>query len=730
MLRKNIFHKAYLLSLLLLLFAAASCVEPLPQAGGLAVNLTLSTAPLSTKATVAGDDAYNENVITHVDWWLYGSGDTDAVSLGHGRIMSPAQNSAVSWSATANLSEYVEALGGEGATGRLLLVANLPDAAAAPSSGTRAAVLATAVSADFISGTQPSFVMTAAVEPSFTVAKGIVPVSVTMERLAAKLSLAVEIPVSITDGGNTYTPNVSPENPCLRAYFVSTNQSSRLDGSATGAPTASYGARAPQSVTGSGPWHEEGAPFYSYPNGWDEGAENEPYFKISMEWRREGAAASIRPYYYKVLMPSSMGYRIDANSLHRFVVTLGVLGGETEDEAVDVTPAWSVAAWKDGGTVGADGGSGSSLTRGNYLEIPRSEYQLYADHTITVPVTSSHDITVTVNSATYRDYSSATATTKTIAASKYSITTSGRSSFTLTHTLNDDISSTELDCSRVTFVLTVRNGAGLSQQVTIIQYPSLFITSEAPLTAPGKTRAGRGTVFLNGTSNDYSATSTTYFKMVYETGRSTSAYRLGTIRSYNYSNSTNNNFNIYTVNVTNLKGSGYYIGDPRSRTAVNYENLRGTSTSGAPLNGYRPVDPDASDVIAPSFLLSSSYGACYSTDNNYNGRITYEYANRRCAAYQENGYPAGRWRMPTDAEIRFCIGLSDNGKIPALFNGNYWAASGVIYNGSGNVVSGTTAAVRCVYDVWYWGERPENQSEWAAAGYNTAWIGAWSGWQN
>lgn len=730
MYKKFSFHKVLSLSSLLLLFAAASCVEPLPQVGGLSVSLSLSTAPLSTKATVAGDDAYNENVVSSVDWWLYGSGDAAAASLGHGRIDSPVKNSSTSWTATANLSEYVEALGGEGATGYLLLVANIPAGTAVPASGTRAAVLSTAVTADFISGTQPSFVMTAAAEPSFAVAKGIVPVSATMNRLAAKLSLTVDIPVSITDGGYTYTPNVSPQNPCLRAYFVNTNQTARLDGSETGAPTASYSARAPQSVTGTGPWHEVSAPFYSYPHAWDEGAEDEPYFKISMEWRREGPGSSIRPYYYKVLMPSSMGYRIDANSLHRFVVTLGVLGGETEDDAVDVTPAWSVATWKDGGSVGAEGGSGSSLTRGDYLEIPRSEYQLYADNTITVPVTSSHDISVTVNSATYRDYSSATATTKTISSSKYSITTSGRSSFTLTHTLNDDISSTELDCSRVTFVLTVRNGAGLSRQVTIIQYPSLFITSEAPLTAPGKTRAGRGTVFLNGVSNDYSATSTSYFKMVYETGRSTSAYRLGTIRSYNYSNSTNNNFNIYTVNVTNLKGSGYYIGDPRSRTTVNYTDLRGTSTANAPLNGYRPVDPDASDVIAPSFLLSSSYGACYSTNTNYNGRVTYEYANRRCAAYQENGYPAGRWRMPTDAEIRFCIGLSDNGKIPALFNGNYWAASGVIYDGSGNVVSGTTAAVRCVYDVWYWGERPEDQSEWAAAGYSTAWIGVWSGWQN
>lgn len=706
---------------LLLCLLLSSCVEPQVPAPALRVVLDLSSAPLSTKAVVAGDDGYGENTVASVDWWLYGSDAVGATSIAHGRITNPARVTSTRWTATADLSAWAEALGGEGATGWLLLVANIPDGTSVPSSGTRAAVTATAVAADFAGGNQSSFVMTADADAAFTVAKGTVDASATLLRLAAKLTLAVDIPTSIVDGGVTYTPNVSPETPSLRAYFVNTAQTCRLDGTETPSALASYGARAPLSVTGSGPWHETGDPFYTYPHSWDAGDVDEPYFKISMEWRRHGDVVTIRPYYYKVLMPSSMGYRFDTNTIHAFVVTLGVLGGETEDDAVVITPSWSVEPWKEGGSVGGVGGDGGALTRGTYLEIPRSEYRLYVDDAVTVPVTSSHNISVTVRSATYRDYSSATAQTKTIPASKYEITTSGRTSFTLRHNLNDDISSTDLDCSRLTFELTVTNDAGLSRDVTVIQYPSIYITAEAP-----QVTNGRGAVFINAVSNNFTNAN---YKLVYETGKSSSSYRLGTIRSYRYSVSNNNNFNIYTINVTNLRGSGYFIGDPRSRDGVTYENLRGASTSGAPLTGYLPVDPSSPDVIAPSFKLASSYGASFSTSNN-NGRLSYEYANRRCAAYQENGYPAGRWRLPTDAELLFCINLSDNGKIPSLFNGNYWAGSGVIYNGSGEVQTGTTAAVRCVYDSWYWGDRPESQSEWAAAGYSTSWLTTWSGWQN
>ena len=92
---------------------------------------------------------------------------------------------------------------------------------------------------------------------------------------------------------------------------------------------------------------------------------------------------------------------------------------------------------------------------------------------------------------------------------------------------------------------------------------------------------------------------------------------------------------------------------------------------------------------------------------------TYEQAQKRCATYQEGGYPAGRWRLPTEAEIMFVVERQTDNNINVLFNisssGGYWAASGY-YLESGNLYSNSsstrTGAARCVYDAWYWGDEP------------------------
>ena len=141
---------------------------------------------------------------------------------------------------------------------------------------------------------------------------------------------------------------------------------------------------------------------------------------------------------------------------------------------------------------------------------------------------------------------------------------------------------------------------------------------------------------------------------------------------------------------------------------------------------YYPVDRStkANNIIAPKFRIASSHGA-----TNY---LTYDAAFRRCASYQEKGYPAGRWRLPTVAEIMYITKLSTDGVIVRLFgsttNGGtseYWCNSGYI-----SVRDGTDAAskqppiaypgvtsrsgntyVRCVYDEWYWSGMKVNNTD-------------------
>lgn len=112
----------------------------------------------------------------------------------------------------------------------------------------------------------------------------------------------------------------------------------------------------------------------------------------------------------------------------------------------------------------------------------------------------------------------------------------------------------------------------------------------------------------------------------------------------------------------------------------------------------------ASSFIAPGFIVASSYGM--SADI-----LSFGQAFLRCATYQEDGYPAGRWRLPTEKEIEYLMILKNKGVIPNLVSGSYWASSGRRFTSSNDQYSFTTgssehAAARCVYDAWYWGNDP------------------------
>ena len=137
--------------------------------------------------------------------------------------------------------------------------------------------------------------------------------------------------------------------------------------------------------------------------------------------------------------------------------------------------------------------------------------------------------------------------------------------------------------------------------------------------------------------------------------------------------------------------------------------------------------------------------------------MTYANAFRRCASYQEYGYPAGRWRLPTVAEVLYIAKLNADGKIERLLggetikNGNttysetwqaskttsycyteYWCNSGymIVYDGkdsnwvtanggklpspeqgTSSYSTSDTKYVRCVYDDWYWDEMTLNGTD-------------------
>ena len=190
--------------------------------------------------------------------------------------------------------------------------------------------------------------------------------------------------------------------------------------------------------------------------------------------------------------------------------------------------------------------------------------------------------------------------------------------------------------------------------------------------------------------------------------------------------------NYYTLRGSNTRHY-YMITDPRrdwtsnDGTLTSYIRTRessynpntpelydGNDAANSPLNAnyvslynwetYPKLGTDVAEYIAPDVLIVSAWGR----HNPY--QPYYDQAMYRCATYQEAGYPAGRWRLPTEAELAYFVHLQGEGVIEKLFNTStqYWASNGRIYrpynDGSLELRNETYGSSRCVYDIWFWGE--------------------------
>lgn len=291
--------------------------------------------------------------------------------------------------------------------------------------------------------------------------------------------------------------------------------------------------------------------------------------------------------------------------------------------------------------------------------------------------------------------------------------------------------------SKYTITCTLRHidRPEYSEEITIYQYPAIYIEADRnPASKPD------GNVFVNSYTNKASNSSGGVFGSIF-----------GLIPTEDIP-VHNMNPNMYIINITSLSQNNtfsvkdeatehidtynYVINDPRAKfctnglsggdTPTNYSALiTRTSDQGVAgswceqakslypgterrLEYYYPTLEDGSvkNVIAPKFRIASSWGVTVG--------ILRTYARRRCALYQEQQYPAGRWRIPTLAEFSYINKLSNEGKIPILFTPNvvYWTSEG-LYKGTsdGEIIRVSNQeeqkAVRAVYDEWYWNQYPQ-----------------------
>ena len=468
--------------------------------------------------------------------------------------------------------------------------------------------------------------------------------------------------------------------------------------------------------------YEMEVPFYTYQSNWTNDLRHKPYYSLMVRWQRV-EADEVDPNYhpivntfYQIPVTTENSYT-NRNVYYRMEATVSAIGNTLEElEDITLHSTFIALDWS-----GSDSPVRINLRELKYLSVLFNEWTLNNEESGSVEYASSHPATATVTQVKYINYAGVNPETITLNSSHPSqqLTYSGSTYYnrlsdfsastdngvvTLTHELK------EYMFSEFEITVHVTNTAGLSEDIVFIQRPAIYITGNR----------SSGNVFVNGynynSAYQYNAGNYWYPNIVHvayddrgHVNNNNGANSLGTINDPQGVNGTgtNNNPNNYIITTSSLVGSShtnYSIGDPRNPQVNNLTNL-------SKLTLYHPtlgID-ETTNMVSPQFLIASSYGVVSSA--HYFDKAT---AEKRCASYQEDGYPAGRWRVPTFGEVAYIMTLSADGVIPSLFNlgsndlEGYWCANGKV-SGDANAkpyLSNDTqiTAVRCVYDIWYWGE--------------------------
>lgn len=742
----------YYISMVAAAAFAASCTAEqfaADESDGI-VTLRLQTADLETRASATEE---NENTLTHADFFFF-SDEAGTTLLNHTRL-EVKDGELVSKG--SNLYEYTFDVTNDGnplqGPSYVYVIANYPETI---SETTLDGILGLDIKTD-LSAKPEYFVMDSYESASGNRMTYLKPskaadsktYTIGLTRAAAKLTLTINVADSFTDeADNVWTPETSQmwvnylyarKNAVVEAEPVAFDEKANYFNTEQETPTSAG------TATGATVWTTSAV--YTYPVSYETTDVTAPYYKIFCPWKCE--KKGLNNFYYKIILPDLGSFQ--RNKVYNLTVNLSVIGG-TEDDWALVTDHIYVADWWAPEAIEA------TFEGAMFLDVPVKSYEIYGVDYLDIPVVSSNEIeVVNVSGSKTNLYNGNTVSvTPTIS----NVTKDG---FRLTHELNDDITSTGFDCTPITYTMTVKHKAGgltKTVSVTVKQYPSIYAEADPS----------------NG-----------YFYVNSYTRQSTGGGRHNSNAAYNNNNSTslggvtgagtNTNYNQYVVTVSVLP-EGYrvagmsedvVIGDPRGGKLTN--NYLGFSAGTNGANGdrvynvqdnYNAVSANTQNVIAPAIRIASSYGVTSPLRN-------YDRAEERCASYQENGYPAGRWRIPTVAEIDFLMRLSDYDHIPELFTPSregarnydvYWAGGKYAYGGAPYLndkqnqanhtqsfvnLSGATETsqdgrdvlritvngryeyflpyMRCVYDEWYWSSQKYGNNGTASNTAATQWIG-------
>ncbi len=723
--------KKIFISSICALVALAACERVAPEnieAEGEGLRITVDCNELVTKAT--RDGVGNENRIRTIDYFLF-SPDFDTYRY-KGRI-TPDANS--------NFTFYVQSALLNESTYTVFTIVNYPgaesdlgvngtsnvDSEKRTMAQLRALLLDESTVRTFSTvGRTPaedkdlSLVMTGSADVTIhaTGTSALVGTAdISLKRLAAKVTMDFYIADSVerTIGSVTETWEPLTDGNNIRVYLCNGTESVYLGGTSP----ASYDLfdylpnmdNTP--IPGKAGYETafSSATFYTYPETWTYGSTEEPYLKLILPWKLTRSTGSItsnsqKEFYYKVMLPTN---KFESNYWYNLVLDVTQLGSANEDDAVNIKCGYQVADW------GTQQIVVSTLAQGYYLDVNESHLiNKFYSNDLDVPFFASGSVTLQNVTIQKTDFTTSAVTPVT----NSGYVALGDDYVAIRHPLDTDYSGTTYDVSPYVFTFTLHlDAAGTDtsydKTVTVTQYPPLYI---AQVLSDGYVSINSYSYAVNGQNRLFDNTASVGATV----NTSLIPHYIGSITNPSNVDGSADNTNQYIFEIEatiidmemEIDGTPtkVVIGDPRSKTPTDFDG----DFSGLTSATYYPTAEDTKNVISPRFRIASSYGKTFS--------MSYEGARRRCAAYQENGYPAGRWRLPTMAEIEFLIKLSDNGKIKTLFGASttnaYWAGGAearfsnqfLDLSGSTASVSSNTVTVdgygvftRCVYDTWYWG---------------------------
>lgn len=669
------------------------------------LTISLETPGVLSRATIAGDDALNENTISQAQLLIFNSDGKRTADGYRSFEFTDEKTEAViatgDWKNNAELFDK-----GAGATYDIYVVANSHGGSISLKDVSTLDDLLSAVDEDAdiwkleganigtgtvytnkrfaMSGVSSGFVPNK-VEDEYTI-------SVPMERLAAK----VEVNITFSD---EFKAQFKPTgfNSSLRNYAKRSLLCADKEDSFTDRGIAGNGANDPMVAAPEKNYEECTAKLvlYTYPTDWGGDVLQETFVLLNMPGyykEQEGAQSEYKgSNYYKipVRLGDATAHQLNRNTIYRVKVTIDRMGQPQLDVPVELKPAYEVIPWTTV-TIDVDGGNL------NYLELLKEEIIMKnIDESLEQYFTSSSPVTASITEVYYYDKYGAKQTIPRNNYDRYGISASPESGNFGNLTIKSNIPTN----NGIRYIkVTVTNEQGLSKEFTVKQYPLEYI-----VTVPGW--------YSYRTDNICDGRVVHWEAGKFDRNLNQPVTSANNFRSKVYDEDENE---IYTYNYTRDSWLGWPTSDwyvtKGTRQNGNDNNnmyfVRITKTSNEYVlsvpamdkDGYTESSPKNNKLVAPAFMIASQLGTV--------SPQSFASAKEHCKQYVEKSIAEqvyDDWRLPTEAELEIIDKYQNTAGsvIDEVLGGKYyWAASGKAYETQeGSDGEKDNAYIRCIRTV-------------------------------